>query len=144
MPFGVDALISLAIAKVAAVGTKEPRYVSFYRRLVREGYVRLSRGVRLILLGRKRVNAHMAYLAIYPLLALETDPELLVELQKTERLMWRVVANEQNGLFSFVHASVGDWMDALRTREGRARTRSAGGATRSGCSPTRRSRGPWT
>ena len=32
----------------------------------------------------------------------------------TERVMWRAVKDEYNGLFSFVHASVGDWMDELR------------------------------
>ncbi len=114
VPFGVDALICLSVAKAAAVGTGDPMYGAFYRRLVREGYLRLSRGVRLVLLGKKRVNAHMAYLAIYPLLALETDPQIRLELQATERLMWRAVKDEYNGLFSFVHASVGDWQQELR------------------------------
>ncbi len=114
VPFGVDALICLSIAKVAAASTRDRKYVSFYRRLLRDGYLRLSRGVRLVFFERKRVNAHMAYLAIYPLLALETDPQIRLELQRTERVMWRAVKDEYNGLFSFVHASVGDWMDELR------------------------------
>ena len=108
-------MISLAAAKVAAVGTRDRTYAAFYRELIASGYLQLSRGVRLVLLGTKRVNAHMAYLALLPLLALEGEPRILLELRETERGMWRAVEAEYNGLFAMIHATLGDRLDELRS-----------------------------
>ena len=120
-PNGINALICLAIAKVAAVSTGEQRYVDFYGRLVRDGYPRITRWTYLSSLGTgKRVNANMAYLALYPLLLLERDEGILQELREGGRRTWSRVSEDHNAFFSFVHAAtVGDGEEGkTRGREG--------------------------
>jgi hypothetical protein len=120
-PNGINALICLAIAKVAAVSTGEQKYFDFYGRLVRDGYPRITRWTYLSSLGSgKRVNANMAYLALYPLLLLERDEGILRELRNGARRTWSRVSEDHNAFFSFVHAAaVGDG------EEGRTRGREA-------------------
>lgn len=120
-PNGINALISLAIAKVAAVSTGEQKYVDFYERLVRDGYPRITRWTYLSSLGTgKRVNANMGYLVLYPLLLLEHDEGILRELRKGARRTWSRVSEDHNAFFSFVHAAVvGDGEEGkTRGREG--------------------------
>lgn len=106
-PAGVNALISLAIAKTAAVSNPEPRYEEFYERLVRERYVKVAGSAHWEPLGiALRVNDNMSYLALYPLLLLETDPELLLQLRQGGRRTWVGVGEDRNAFFSFVHAAV--------------------------------------
>jgi hypothetical protein len=107
IPNGVNALICLAVAKVAAEGTGQQKYIGFYGQLVGDGYPRITRWTHFASLGMgKRVNANMAYLAVYPLLLLENDQEVVGELRKGVRRTWSQVRRDHNAFFSFVHAAV--------------------------------------
>jgi hypothetical protein len=108
IPVGVNAAISLAIAKVAAESSGEERHREFYRRLVRRGYPGLVHWSHLFLFDRgKRVNLNMTYLALYPLLLLEKDPEVLAALRESEEKMWKHLREERNAFFAFVHSAAG-------------------------------------
>ena len=113
VPIGVNALISLAVAKVAAVSTGEKRYEDFYRRLVDDGYPAIAYWAYFSLLGvGNRVNDNMGYLALYPLLLLEKDPEVLDHLRQSERRSWSHLSEDRNAFFALVHAAlVGDEPD---------------------------------
>jgi hypothetical protein len=110
VPIGVNALISLAIARVAAASTGEPRHEAFHRRLVEEGYADIAYWAYFSVLGvGNRVNDNMGYLALYPLLLLENDPVVLEKLRESEWRTWGHVSEDRNAFFSFVHAAlVGD------------------------------------
>jgi hypothetical protein len=106
-PNGVNSLICLAIAKTAAESTGQQEHINFYKQLVHDGYPRLTHWTYLsALLTGKRVNPNMAYLALYPLLRLEKDQEIVRELRKGGRRMWSRVSEDHNVFFSFVHAAV--------------------------------------
>jgi hypothetical protein len=106
VPLGVNALISLAIAKTAAVSTGEERYRAFYRSLIASGYVEHARWAHFTVLGvGNRVNDNMAHLALYPLLRLEKDPEVLSLLGMGDDRTWAAVKRDRNAFFAFVHAS---------------------------------------
>lgn len=107
IPNGINALICLAIAKVAAESTGEQKYVDFYGRLVQDGYPGIATWAHLSTLSRgKRVNANMAYLSLYPLLLIEDDQGIVRQLRKGARRMWSRVSEDHNAFFSFIHASV--------------------------------------
>jgi len=107
IPIGVNALISLALTRVAAESTQQPRYERFYRELVEDGYPGLSYWAHFDFLGvGNRVNDNMAYLALCPVLLLEKDGEVLGELRRAGRRSWRAVAEDRNAFFSFVHAGL--------------------------------------
>ena len=113
VPIGVNALVTLAIAKVAAVTNDDPRYTSFHADLVASGYADLSYWAHVSLLGfYKRVNDHMGYLALVPLLLLEKDPKIVAALRRGERRSWSHMSHEHNAFFAFVHAAlVGEVQD---------------------------------
>jgi hypothetical protein len=107
VPLGLNALIALATAKVAAVSTGEVRYADFHARLVEDGYADLARYAFVPVPGKSsRVNEHMAHLALYPLLLLETDPRVLEPLRAAGRKGWRRLREDRNAFFAFVHAAV--------------------------------------
>jgi hypothetical protein len=110
LPIGVNALITLAIAKVAAVATGEERHQAFYRRLIANGYHHVAHWAYFDFLGvGNRVNDHMGYLALYPLLRLEEDPRIAAVLRDGGRRTWRHVRGDRNAFFAFIHAAaVGD------------------------------------
>ncbi len=110
VPIGVNALISLAIAKVAAVSTQDQpqgeKYRAFYAKLIAEGYARRTYWAHFTVFGvGNRVNDNMSALALYPLLLLEKDPEILGDLLEGDRRTWAAVKEDRNAFFSFVHAS---------------------------------------
>jgi hypothetical protein len=105
IPFGVDALIALAIAKTAAEATHETRYEEFYDGLVAAGYPGFAYWSHLSFGLGKRVNDTMAFLALYPLLLLETDQRTLDELRRAVRRTWRHVRGEENAFLAFVTAA---------------------------------------
>ena len=105
IPKGVDALICLAIAKVAAVSTGEERHREFYESLVSRGYPNLAYWTYLPGVT-KRVNDHMGFLALYPLLLLEENPEIVETLRVGARRSWGYMADERNAFFAFIHAGV--------------------------------------
>jgi hypothetical protein len=113
IPIGVNALISLAVARVAAESTGEARYEDFHRRLVAAGYPSIAYYAYFSFLGvGNRVNDNMGYLALYPLLLLEKDPEVLEKLRRSERRSWSHMSEDRNAFFAFVHAAlVGDAPD---------------------------------
>ena len=101
-PVGVNALIALAAAKAAAAAG-EP---DFYASLIDDGFLRAAGWAQLRAPGNtKRVNENMAYVALLPLLLLETDAALAARLRAAEARMWDNVAGEHNAFFAFVHAS---------------------------------------
>ncbi|MBI4600989.1 MAG: hypothetical protein HY721_03425 [Planctomycetes bacterium] len=105
VPIGVNALIALAIAKVAAVAADEPRHRAFYDRLVEQRYPEIAYWAHFTVLGvPNRVNDNMAYLALHPLLLLEKDRRVLEALAAGERRTWRAVRDDRNAFFAFVHA----------------------------------------
>ncbi len=107
IPNGVNALICLAIAKVAAESTGEQKYVDFYEQLIQDGYPGIATWTHLSTFPRgKRVNANMAYLALYPLLFLENDQAIVRQLNKGARRMWSRVSEDHNAFFSFIHAAL--------------------------------------
>jgi hypothetical protein len=114
IPNGVNSLISLTIAKTAAVSTGQQEHIRFYNQLVQDGYPRITRWTYLGTFGKSnRVNANMAYVALYPLLLLENDQEIVKELRKGAQRTWSRVSEDHNVFFSFVHAAVvGDADDA--------------------------------
>jgi hypothetical protein len=132
VPIGVNALISLAIAKVAAESTGDKKYRAFYDDLRERGYPSITYWAHFTVLGvGNRVNDNMAYLALYPLLLLEKSPAILKELRRGERRTWKAVREDRNAFFAFVHAAgVGDLPEELAAgqapdRDGRARGREA-------------------
>jgi hypothetical protein len=107
IPIGVNALISLAIAKVAAVSTGKEEYVGFYRGLVERGYPHIAYWAHFTVLGvGNRVNDNMAYLALYPLFLLENDKKVLEVLWAGERRTWGAVKDDRNAFFDFAHAAM--------------------------------------
>lgn len=107
VPVGVNALCALAIAKVAAESTGEDKYRDFYQSLVEKDYPIIAYWAQVSFLGwYKRVNDNMGYLALYPILLLETDPTIQRQLKEGERRSWRTVGEEYNAFFSFVHGSM--------------------------------------
>jgi hypothetical protein len=107
VPLGVNALISLAVAKTAALATHEPRHQAFYERLVAEGYPEISYWAHFSVGGiGNRVNDHMAHLALYPLLLLERDEAVAASLRRGARRSWRHVSLDRNAFFAFVYAGV--------------------------------------
>lgn len=127
-PQGVNALIALALIKVAAESSGEARYHDAYRALVEEGYPRLARASHIALFDRgKRVNDHMAYLAIYPLLVLEKDPRVLRDLRDAEERSWGYLRGERNAFFAFVHGGAVEPFarEGAPSNEGKTRGRAA-------------------
>ena len=107
VPKGVDSLTSLAIAKAAAVSNPTSRYQEFYESLVRDDYLDAAYWAHFTIFGiGNRVNDHMAYLSLYPLLILENDAERRSALKKAARRSWRHVGEDRNAFFAFIHAAV--------------------------------------
>ncbi len=107
LPMGVNALVSLAIAKTAAEATREERHVDFHARLVDAGYPEIARWTHLTSLRFcSRVNQNLAYLALHPLLLLEHDPEIRDALRSAARRLWQDVRREHNAFFAFVQAAL--------------------------------------
>ena len=124
IPIGVNALIALAIAKVAASSSGEERYRDFYRRLVAQDYYGSAYWSHFTVLGvSNRVNDNMSYLATMPLLLLERNDDLLEDLGDGESRTWGAVSQDHNAFFSFVHAS--RCKDARGRQEGIAAGREA-------------------
>lgn len=105
VPIGINALIVLAIAKVAAEGCPAPRYSRFYEELVASQYFDAAYHAHFTVLGvGNRVNDNMAYLAMTPLLLLEKRRDLREALGAAEDRLWAAVRTDRNAFFSFVHA----------------------------------------
>lgn len=106
VPIGVNSLISLAIARVAAMSSGALRYRVFHEKLLDEGYARTSYWAHPPLFDSgRRVNDHMAYLGFYPLLLLEERAEVLADLVAGEGRSWKAVGEEHNAFFALVHAT---------------------------------------
>jgi len=121
IPNGVNALICLAIFKVAAESTGEQKYIDFYDKLVQDGYPGITRSTHFATLGTDdRVNANMSYVALYPLLLLEDDEEVVGEVRKGALRTWSRVKEDHNAFFSFAHAAIVEEGD-----EGKAKGRDA-------------------
>jgi hypothetical protein len=107
LPVGVNALVSLVIARVAAEAPGGRRHVAFHARLVDAGYPEIARSAHLTSLRFcSRVNENMAYLALYPLLLLERDPGIRDALRNAARRLWQDVQGEGNAFFAFVQAAL--------------------------------------
>src|SRR6185503_18040290 len=82
VPIGVNALISLAAIKTAAVATREPRYAEEYAELIRRGYASAAVWAKFQFFGRSNGNNDvMALLSLFNLLRLEEDPNV-------RKLLW--------------------------------------------------------
>jgi hypothetical protein len=105
-PVGVNALIALAVAKAAdASGAGS----GLYQSLLEEGALDAAGAAHWRAPGNtKRVNENMAYVALLPLLRLESDATLARELREVEARLWGKVAGERNAFFAFVHAAASD------------------------------------
>jgi hypothetical protein len=105
-PVGVNALIALAVAKAAdASGAGS----GLYQSLLEEGALDAAGAAHWRVPGNtKRVNENMAYVALLPLLRLESDATLARELRKVEARLWGKVTGERNAFFAFVHAAASD------------------------------------
>jgi hypothetical protein len=104
-PKGVDALITLALVKAAACGTGERKYADLYSALIAQGYAETAYWAHFTVFGvGNRVNDNMAYLALYPLLLLETDAGIRAALRSAEERWWRDLRDDRNAFFAFIHA----------------------------------------
>ena len=104
-PLGINALIALSLAKLAAVSDGAETYTGFYSRLVARGYASVAYWAYVAPLGiQNGVNENMGYLSLYPLLLLEKDPRILERLKESGRRTWRHVKDERNAFFAFAHA----------------------------------------
>jgi hypothetical protein len=107
LPIGVNALISLAIARVAATATADERHLALWDRLVEADYPDTAYWAHFDVFGvEHRVNDNMSYLAIYPLLLLATSPTVRDKLRESECRSWSHVRRDRNAFFALVHASV--------------------------------------
>jgi len=117
IPNGVNSLICLAIAKTAAESTGEQKHINFYKKLVQDGYPRITRWTYLGTFGKSnRVNANMAYVTLYPLLLLEKDQEIVRDLREGAQRTWSRVSEDHNVFFSFIHAAVVGDADEAKTK----------------------------
>lgn len=106
VPIGVNALISLALFKAAAVGTGDVRYEQAYAELVDEGYPRAAQWAHFAVFGfYKPTNDHMAWLGLYPLLRLERDPELLNAYRDAADALDDALGWEENAFYDASYAS---------------------------------------
>jgi hypothetical protein len=129
LPIGVNALISLAIAKVAAESTGRARYEEFYAALVARGYASITYWTYFAPFGiGNRVNDNMGYLALVPLLLLEESPKVSEKLRAGARRSWHHMQHERNTFFAFVHAALVEG----QVREGEKRPPLSGEAARAG------------
>ena len=107
IPIGVNALIVLAIAKVAAVTSKDPRDAEFYAELVDAGLPDIGYWAHFSFLWiYKRVNDNMGYQALYPLLLLEDSEAVATKYRASGERSWKHLAGEHNAFFGFVHAAL--------------------------------------
>jgi hypothetical protein len=112
VPFGTRALVALAVARVAAEATGEPRHAAFADELVARGALRLARSAAFAPPGNtKRVNQHMAYLALHALFLLEREEAARAALRELAERLWRPHRAEQNAYFAFVYAAVAGGSD---------------------------------
>ena len=106
LPIGANALISLAIGRVAVTATGEDRHRRLWERLVEEGYPDAAYWAHFELFGvGHRVNDHMGYLSIYPLFLLTPTPSVREALRDSERRSWSHVGADRNAFFALVHAT---------------------------------------
>ena len=106
LPIGVNALISLAIGRVAMTATGEDRHRRLWERLVEEGYPDAAYWAHFELFGvGHRVNDHMGYLSIYLLFLLTPTPSAREALRDSERRSWSHVGADRNAFFALVHAT---------------------------------------
>lgn len=107
VPAGVNALIALAIARVAAACAAGGPAAALYDRLVDDGFVESAYWAHFTVLGvGNRVNDNMAYLALYPLFLLEQRKPLLEDLWAGEMRTWAAVQDDRNAFFALAHAAM--------------------------------------
>jgi hypothetical protein len=115
-PVGVNALIALAVAKVADASNGDD---ALSRALDEDGYLRAARTAHWRSPGyAKRVNDNMAYASLLALLLLEAEPARAAALREAEALLWDGVRGERNAFFAGVHALASG--DAAARDEARA------------------------
>jgi hypothetical protein len=101
-PVGVNALIALSVAKVAAAASGDD---AFSAALDADGHLGAAGTAHWRPPGyAKRVNDNMAYVSLLALLLLETAPERNAALREAEARLWSGVAGERNAFFAGVHA----------------------------------------
>jgi len=105
VPIGVNALISLAAIKTAAVATREPRYAEEYAELIRRGYASAAVWAKFQFFGRSNGNNDvMALLSLFNLLRLEEDPNVRKLLWTSCRRFCDYVRYDGNSFFNFILA----------------------------------------
>ena len=122
IPIGVNALISMALARTAAIATGEERHLELWERLLEEGYPETAYWAHIGLFGfEKRINDHMAYLGFHALLSLENDARTARLLRSAEFRTWRAVERDRNPFFAAIHCQVllqrGEHEDAEELRQ---------------------------
>ncbi len=106
VPIGLNALIALAAFKVAhhASGGEE-RFARAYDDLIDRGYHEIAYWAKFQVLGKtNQNNDNMQFLALYPLLRLETDPAIRRAYIRSAERTWRYIRFEGNAFFNFVTA----------------------------------------
>jgi hypothetical protein len=103
----LNAAVVLGLAKEAAADGMGDGY---YRELLERGYASaVAHGWfnASFFTIRNHVNDNLAFLALYPLVALEHDPALLDEYQRGLEGEWDDVARELNPFFNFAYVACG-------------------------------------
>jgi hypothetical protein len=119
LPIGVNAMIALAVIKLAAVTTGSERFEVAYARLVEEGYPETAWFSKVQLLYRtNHNNDNMQLLGTAALLALEDDPAVREPVIDGLRRTWSYVRHEGNSWFNYVIMS-GLGRDAQGARDAR-------------------------
>ncbi|MBI4577816.1 MAG: hypothetical protein HY722_16265 [Planctomycetes bacterium] len=114
LPIGVNALIDLAVLRVAWEGTGREPYRRAYRRLVCRGYPRIAWWMKVQAFGRTNPsNDVMGFHALAVLLPREEDPEVRGDYGAALERAWSFVGEEGNALFAAVYVAARG-LDAAR------------------------------
>ncbi|MBI4448193.1 hypothetical protein HY643_04375 [Candidatus Woesearchaeota archaeon] len=105
----LDALLALSMLKIAHHITNEEKFSQAYQELIKKyGYHKKAVKAKFAPLKMfdSGVNDNLAFLAYYPLLSLEADPELLKYYQKSMDRTFKWVKGEGNSFFNFIYNAV--------------------------------------
>jgi hypothetical protein len=105
---GLGSLEMLSHLRVAMHIVKEPRYEAAYHELISKHQYALNTIPAKILSG-VAFDTQLLFLAYYPLLQLEKDPQLRAIYLASLKRTWDLVRNESSPVWNFIYAASGEW-----------------------------------
>jgi len=123
-PIGVNALISLAIARTAKEASTDERYERFWNRLIAEDYLDAAYWAHFQLFGvGSRMNDNMSYLALCALALLDDSERVRSALAASTNRSWEALREDRNAFAALVHGAATD--DESSARDARTHARRA-------------------